>query len=53
VKPRNTVKQGGLAGTIGTDEADEFIPLNFKRNIVVGPETPEILDQVMDFKKCH
>ena len=41
----DAIEQGGLAGTIGTDQGDDLSFGDVKINLIKGPQAPEILCQ--------
>ena len=39
----NTVEESGLTCPVGTNETDDLVFVDLKRDILKGPKTPEIL----------
>jgi hypothetical protein len=51
--PRDAVKQGCLAGSIGPNQADDFPGIYLQGNIVKRRQTPEVFRYVANFQQCH
>jgi hypothetical protein len=47
----NAVKQGRFSRPIRADETNDFTLIDVERDVVIGYQSPKILDEIDDLKK--